>query len=377
MHLWLGLSLGLFLAIIGLTGSLLVFWQDIDEALNPALYQSATTPGDHKPLDEIIAAAQQIAPSGWVSGAFQWPDSATGNYVFSFYYPNLSPAPELAQSLSIAIDPFTASANQQRVFYHGHNPLQHSLVGFLFKLHYAFLLGESGSILVGVCAVLLIISLLSGLILWWPLTGKWRRALTLKRHASVERFNYDLHQTAGFYSLIVLLVLLVSGLYFNLPDQFSWLVTRFSPLTAEPTVATQSLVSPINLETALANVRQAHPGGTADYSMFNNEAQGLFTTCYKDVAELQGHVLTDRCLVLNRANGELIQIKDAAHGSAGDVFMQWQWPLHSGKAFGWTGRILVFIAGLLCPLLFVTGVIRWLQKRRGKQRINQRVERLG
>jgi uncharacterized iron-regulated membrane protein len=30
-------------------------------------------------------------------------------------------------------------------------------------------------------------------------------------------------------------------------------------------------------------------------------------------------------------------------------------------------RILVFGAGLLCPLLFVTGVIRWLQKRRAKR----------
>jgi uncharacterized iron-regulated membrane protein len=47
-----------------------------------------------------------------------------------------------------------------------------------------------------------------------------------------------------------------------------------------------------------------------------------------------------------------------------DVFMQWQWPLHSGQAFGWTGRILVFITGLICPVLLVTGVIRWLQKRK-------------
>ena len=44
----------------------------------------------------------------------------------------------------------------------------------------------------------------------------------------------------------------------------------------------------------------------------------------------------------------------------------WLSKLHSGQAFGWTGRILVFITGLICPLLFVTGLIRWLQKRRAK-----------
>jgi uncharacterized iron-regulated membrane protein len=57
--------------------------------------------------------------------------------------------------------------------------------------------------------------------------------------------------------------------------------------------------------------------------------------------------------------------------------MQWQWPLHSGAAFGWTGRILVFITGLLCPLIFVTGVIRWLQKKRAisfKKNIVQSIE---
>ncbi|MFZ2452500.1 MAG: PepSY-associated TM helix domain-containing protein [Methylovulum miyakonense] len=47
-------------------------------------------------------------------------------------------------------------------------------------------------------------------------------------------------------------------------------------------------------------------------------------------------------------------------------------PLHSGKAFGWTGRILVFLSGLACPLLFVTGFIRWQQKRRAKQSLGNR-----
>jgi len=41
-----------------------------------------------------------------------------------------------------------------------------------------------------------------------------------------------------------------------------------------------------------------------------------------------------------------------------------QWPLHSGQAFGMTGRILVFLTGLACPVLFVTGMMRWRQKRR-------------
>ena len=73
------------------------------------------------------------------------------------------------------------------------------------------------------------------------------------------------------------------------------------------------------------------------------------------------------CAVIDPNSGEILQIKDPAHGNGGDVFMQWQWPLHSGLAFGWTGRILVFVTGLICPLMFVTGVIRWLQKRKAQR----------
>ncbi|MDZ4151263.1 PepSY-associated TM helix domain-containing protein [Methylicorpusculum sp.] len=50
------------------------------------------------------------------------------------------------------------------------------------------------------------------------------------------------------------------------------------------------------------------------------------------------------------------------------MFTHWQWPLHSGQAFGMTGRLLVFSTGLACPVLFVTGVIRWLQKRRAARK---------
>jgi uncharacterized iron-regulated membrane protein len=52
------------------------------------------------------------------------------------------------------------------------------------------------------------------------------------------------------------------------------------------------------------------------------------------------------------------------NATAGEIFTHWQWPLHSGQAFGMTGRVLIFITGLICPILFATGIIRWLQKRK-------------
>ncbi|MGH8672057.1 MAG: PepSY domain-containing protein [Burkholderiales bacterium] len=71
------------------------------------------------------------------------------------------------------------------------------------------------------------------------------------------------------------------------------------------------------------------------------------------------------CVVMDRYTGEVL---DPAESGPGEVFTHWQWPVHSGQAFGWPRRVLVFLTGLICPVTFATGMIRWLQKRRASQR---------
>ena len=54
------------------------------------------------------------------------------------------------------------------------------LMDFIFQLHFSLLLGANGFVIVAVAALLLIISLITGLMVWWPVTGHWRKALTIK-----------------------------------------------------------------------------------------------------------------------------------------------------------------------------------------------------
>jgi len=54
-------------------------------------------------------------------------------------------------------------------------------------------------------------------------------------------------------------------------------------------------------------------------------------------------------------------------GTAGDIFMQAQFPLHSGRIIGIPGRILISIMGLTVAMLSVTGVVIWLRKKRAQQ----------
>ncbi|MDP3009612.1 MAG: PepSY-associated TM helix domain-containing protein [Methylococcales bacterium] len=60
--------------------------------------------------------------------------------------------------------------------------------------------------------------------------------------------------------------------------------------------------------------------------------------------------------------------KDARQSGAGDTFITWLHPLHSGEIAGLTGRWIIFISGFIPVVLYVTGFIRWRQKRAVKNR---------
>jgi len=86
-----------------------------------------------------------------------------------------------------------------------------------------------------------------------------------------------------------------------------------------------------------------------------------FTVC-KNGIERAGSLLARRCVVMDKYSGKVLDVDDPTFGTAGEVFSQWQWPLHSGQAFGWAGRVSVCISGVILLILFVTGVIRWQHK---------------
>ena len=370
VHLWLGLTAGAALVIIGLTGSILVLWQEIDTWLNDEL-MSVPIPGPkavYRPLDEIVAAAKSTIPQGAKLAYTSYPRNPDDVFVFSYQEPGV--AGEKADSVNVFVDPYTARITGSRIFYDGKTYLDNCLIGIVFKLHYALLWKEGGVILVGILGVLLVISVLTGLIVWWPLTGQWRKALTFKPKGSFERFNFDLHKTSGFYSALVLLAVLISGIYMNLPDQFIWLVERFSTVVRPENIQSKDISSrvDIGLGKAVSIAQTNYPGGKLQYLNFPTETNGVYQICSDEVEELNRFVIDARCVFVDQHSGEILRVMDPSTGSAGDVFLQWQWPLHSGKAFGVTGRILVFLSGLACPILFVTGVMRWLQKRKAVRR---------
>lgn len=381
VHLYLGLVAGAVLAVVGLTGSIAVFYWELQEVLNAGQMQIEAPPEGQRylySLDEIVAAADTIKPEGSRFDKVYYPRNEHLAYKLLYYLPppDVAKPDEEGDGYYIFVNPYTAQATGKQLWHPYQRYWGRPFVSFIMQLHWCLLLGRTGGTLVGILGVLAIISVLTGLIAWWPLTGKWRQALTFKPGAGAARRNYDLHKIAGVYLSAVLLVVLFSGVYFNLPDKVNTLVEPFSHLTrpnAWEGLSSQTFHStarqgqkPIGPAAAEAAVNRRHPSGRFWMLTAPKDQDGIYYVWKRDVAEL-GPFIGYREFVIDQYSGELLKVYESGTGSAGDVLLDWQWPLHSGQAFGWPGRALVFLSGLAYSLLYVTGIIRWLQKRRAKK----------
>jgi uncharacterized iron-regulated membrane protein len=368
VHLWLGLLLGLFISIFGITGSILVFHAEINELLNPKLRTVAIPDNNpvYKPLVDIFQVGKTAMPSHAIHTFSTYPRNEAAAFKLVFLLPTQKNVTERWQ---VFINPYTAEVIGKQLMSSSDSPFPKTFIDFIFELHYALFLGEEpGYLIVGAMGALLIISVLSGLILWWPLTGKWLQAITIKRKASVERLNFDLHKTFGFYSTVVLIPVLFSGVYMDVPEHVVPVLELFSPITYRYWFQStpKSDNKTITMAEAVAIANNRYPTGRTDWLYAATTPTSTYTVC-KNGVEASGSFLHRRCVVIDQYSGVILDIDDPSIGTVGEVFTHWQWPLHSGQAFGWTGRILVFLSGLACPVLFVTGVIRWLQKRKAKR----------
>ncbi|MEI8209981.1 MAG: PepSY-associated TM helix domain-containing protein [Methylococcales bacterium] len=368
IHLYLGLILGFLFTLFGITGSLLVFHSEIDQWLNPKLLnaavQDSSTP--YQTFESLLKTAQSALPIDAQITGVTYPYSPETAVTVNYTHTNLN---KIKEKWQLAINPYTAAINGKRLLSSDESILPKTFIRFIYKLHYDLLLdAEVSPPIVGIIAGLLIISVLSGLILWWPLIGRWRQAFSFKTNSSKQRLNYDLHKTAGYSSALLLILLLLSGIYMVIPEKVIPFIELFSPtsycfwIKSKPP---STVMPPIGMEAAVSIALQHYPTGSLHWVFGANSADSAYVIC-QDGVKTAKSFLQHRCLVMDRYTGNILDDDDPTKGTAGEILAEWQWPLHSGTAFGLPGRLLVFISGLACPVLFITGLVRWLQKQQAK-----------
>lgn len=368
-HLYVGLVIGTLFVFISLTGSLIVFASQIDAWLNADIMrvESPQSNTRFRPVEDIVASAEQVIPPGArLKQSVVFPKRANG--VFQVLYQ----IPPALDNYQVMVNPYSGEVLGQRLWgtfdsccsWHG------PLMAVIYRFHDSFWLAATGSILTGSIAILMMVSLISGTVLWWPKRGRWRSALTIKCRASAERFNYDLHKVFGVYSAVVLLILLFTGAYLSLivpfPEQVKGLIGFFSPLTEMPqTFESKSTANKtlIDLEQAITIANRIFPEGEIHIIRLPDGDQNVYKIFKHQGDEILFPSRLDK-VVIDANNGKVLYRTDRDKRSAGDTFIDWQLALHSGEAFGLTGKIVILIVGLAPLVLYVTGILRWQQKRK-------------
>jgi len=216
VHLWSGIAVGLYILLISVTGSVLVYRNELYRAATPEPIISKGS-GPRLTDDQLAEAARQLYRG--------------------YRVVRIGRATNLDQAVDIWLrrgeetkkrlfDPRSGSDLGDSV------PTAIWLVSTLLDLHDNLLAGSTGREVNGIGAFALLVLAVTGLAIWWPGNKRWRRSLTVPRGMGGKRLIWHLHSMIGFWSLGFLVVFGASGIYFAVPEVIQDFADRIEPLTA-------------------------------------------------------------------------------------------------------------------------------------------------
>jgi uncharacterized iron-regulated membrane protein len=335
--------------------------------LNAAIMRVDAPPqGTYRSLDEIFAASKMAAPPNAMPERLKMPrhSSAAAAVIY------LAPADDFETDVyEVFIDPYTAKVTGRRLLRHGDNLFSQPFVHIAMDLHWTLLLGYDKAYLIGIAANFLLVSVFIGLYLWWPRNGNWRHALTIKWGASRERVTYDAHKTIGLYLSALLIVSLFSGISMIFKPQTRSTVALFSSIHQEPQNFRSTLIPgkpPLGLDAAAAIADKVFPDGRLHWIILPAGPTSVFVIGKQAESE-PNRASTNRNVTIDQFSGQILHVQDRKNFTAGETFLEWLYPLHCGEAFGNTGRAVIVVMGFVPLILYVTGFLRWCQKRRPRK----------
>jgi len=352
LHLWLGLTLGVVGALIGLTGGVLVFGHEIDAWLNPQRY-AVSGAEITLPYAEYVRRASQAVADRARPTNLRLPEG-DGLPVVVFARARA----EGGGFYRVYLDPPTgrvldASAGG-------------GFIAWAHSFHESLTLRDyNGRAIVGFVGCAMLISALSGIYLWWPPRGLGRRAFRFRPGLAPSR---NLHYTFGFYGSLVLAMLSFTGIFLAFPEQGRAAVAAFGPIFPSPRAiqAPESPGAPISPDEAAGIARALYPEAKVTGLGLPAGPRGVYRVNLRGPSDASAR-LGPAVFVDPRTSAVLVRA-DRATRTGGDAFLAWQRVLHEGETFGSVGRIVIGAAGLLPALLVITGSIMWLRQRRGPQR---------
>lgn len=374
IHLWLGIASGLVLFVVCLTGTIYTFKQEAEELFAPSLYKVTAAAGSVAlPPDEIV---QQVA-------------RATGGQVASIAIPQ---DPERSYSVSVK-----TSEKDRRGTAYFVNQYSGEILGVqeggvsaffltVMKLHRWLLIeGDAGKIIVGISTIIFIFLTLTGMVIWFPIKLKnWKQGLKIKTNANWKRINHDLHNTLGFYSFLLLLIMGLTGLCWS----FGWYKDGLSKIIGAEVFGARrekpmDSTVPANPAKAMSishyiavtdsllpyegKYRVSMPSSPEGSTTVTKSKEGFFALAASDKVQIDQY------------SGLPLKVDKFSDKALNEQIVALIRPLHTGEIMGLFSKIVYFLACLFATSLPVTGTIIWINKlkKKKKKRIQKSKQKKG
>ena len=362
IHLWLGLSSGLLVFIIAITGCIYAFQEEIQNLTQPYRFVEHQQQPVLRP-SELKAIAEKELPGKKIHAVLYAKPGKAAQVIFynadpEYYY-------------LVYLNPFSGEVLKVKDAQAGFFP-------FILDGHfYLWLPPEIGQPIVATATLVFLVMLISGLFLWWPKNKKaTKQRFSIRWSARWRRKNYDLHNVLGFYATWIAIILAVTGLVWG----FEWFAQGYyklaggekSLLYIEPksdsTLVYQSDVPAIDRlyammrsENPTAEVLEVHIPETASSAIEISINPDDETYWQADYRYFDQYTLKE--LSVDHIYGK------SANASVADNLMRMNYDIHTGAVIGLSGKIIAFFASLIVASLPITGFyIWWGRKQKDKQK---------
>ena len=342
-HRWAALLSLVFILVLGITGSALVFEGAIDRALNPALWRVRPV-GRPLPLDTLIARAQIAVPGPPATGL------------------TLSPVDDRADVVQsggnqIFVDPYTARVLGHRTVAEWNKTLPRRL----HVLHVSLLSGKTGGEIMAIATIVSLLLVLSGIYLWWR-DRIWR----VRWSASWKRVVFDLHHQLGILAAIVLLLITTSALvmHFESLNALLYRLDASAPDAIPDQPAPTGQSSSVSADSLHAVALRALPGARVMFLTLSPRRDDPFIAAMRFPED---HTPGGRSRVyVDRYTGGVLGVVSTRRAQMGTRIGNQLRSIHTGDWFGKTTEVLWLLAALALVGQAISGLLMWWNGRRSR-----------
>ena len=344
VHKWIGLALAILIIPICLTGSALVWHDWLDARLEPQRH-AALGPAV-LPVSAYATAAREALQSGERLSELRFSKDGTPVVAIATKASESGGRPVRTQ---LWLDPRDASLIDRASGNSG-------LVQVIHVLHGSLMVPGWGRTIVGWVGALMVVSCLTGIWLWWPLSGTIASGLSWKRRNTT---NANLHYLTGFWVLIPLAMLSFTGAWISFPKVFGQFESRPAPAgpSREQAIRARPLERPgLSVDAAVVAARPHATGALASVAWPTDQK-----------AEW-------KIGFARKGGNAIVPVDDRTAGASpapppqpetlARAMRRW----HDGTGMGPVWQIVIFLGGLIPALLSVTGIIIWWRARRPRQK---------